>query len=170
MAQGYVTLRGARHRREPASTAARARLSRQRGITGLGRGGRLRRSVRHPLPTHNERNYPRPSGFMTGSAEPISVRREGTMLGSLLGILAFALVAALFVWLVTRAWRARRPVLRWLGVVPAALFALLFTALTVLAAIGLYRLQAPHTNPVAAVQVAGTPEQIARGERFATGC
>ena len=92
------------------------------------------------------------------------------MLGSLLGLLAFALVAAFFVWLVTRAWRARRPVLRWLGVVPAALFALLFTALTVLAAIGLYRLQAPHTNPVAVVQVAGTPEQIARGERFASGC
>jgi cytochrome c5 len=86
------------------------------------------------------------------------------------GILILAGLIALFGFLATRAWRLKNGLLKWSGTVLAGLLTLIPTALLVLALIGFYKLNARHDNPVADIKVAGTPAQIARGERLAHAC
>ena len=88
----------------------------------------------------------------------------------IVNIIVWLVVVALTVllaWLVTRAWRAKKPLLKWVGVALAGLLTLVFGAVSVTAAIGLYMFYVPRGSPVEALQVAGTPEQIARGEHLA---
>src|SRR5579859_3696270 len=90
-----------------------------------------------------------------------------------LGLLILFVLVVLFGFLTTRAWRLKNGLLKWGGVVVVCLLTLIPTALLALALVGFYKLNQPHNNPVADVHVAGTPEQIARGERLAhicTGC
>lgn len=68
------------------------------------------------------------------------------MFGNILGLLVLALLAALLGWLTRRSWGAKRGWVKWPGMVLAGLFTLIFALLT----------------------VAGTPEQIARGEHLAS--
>ncbi len=89
------------------------------------------------------------------------------MIGTIISLLVLAALVALFAWLSRRAWGAKRAWLKWPGVVLAGLFTLLFALLTVVGVIGTYKLFAPRSVPVPAVTVAGTPEQIARGEYLA---
>ena len=56
------------------------------------------------------------------------------------------------------------------GVIIAGLLTLIPTALLVLSLIGFYKLNQQKSNPVSDVKVAGTPEQIARGEKLANIC
>jgi cytochrome c553 len=86
------------------------------------------------------------------------------------GIGILILLFVLFAWATRRSWNARRPLLRWLGVVPSALLSLLALALTGAALYGFYQLNRTHSNPVADVNVAATPDLIARGEKFARTC
>lgn len=86
------------------------------------------------------------------------------------GVGALVVVAILFGWLATRAWKIRGGALRWLATIPAALVALLAALLTVGALVGYGRLNAGQPNPVQEVSVAMTPENIARGEKFALAC
>src|SRR5579859_297666 len=89
------------------------------------------------------------------------------------GLAILLVVAVLFGFLTTRAWRLKNGLLRWGGVVVGGLLTLIPTALLVLALVGFYKLNQQHNNPVADVHVARTAAQIARGERLAhicTGC
>ena len=79
-------------------------------------------------------------------------------------------LVVLFGWLVTRAWRARNGIVKWAGVIVAGLLTLLFALVLVMALKGTSKLSAKHNNPVHDVKVAMTPEQIARGERYAILC
>jgi len=89
------------------------------------------------------------------------------MIGNLLTWLVIVVVTVVFGWLTWRAWRAKRWFVKWPGVVLSGLLTLVLAAVSVTDAIGLYRFYAPRGSPVAALQVAGTPEQIARGEHLA---
>jgi cytochrome c553 len=86
------------------------------------------------------------------------------------GVLSLIVLIALFGFLTTRAWRLRNAILRWVGVVIAALLTLIPTALLVLALIGFYKLNERHDNPVADVHIASTAAQVARGEQLAHLC
>lgn len=86
------------------------------------------------------------------------------------GVGVLIVLIVLFGWLASRAWRSKRRILKWVGVVVAGLLTLVLTLALVVALIGFYQLNAAHNNPVANVKVAGTPAQIARGERFAQLC
>ena len=74
------------------------------------------------------------------------------------------------VFLATRAWRLKNGLLKWGGVAVSGLLALIPAALLVVALVGFYKLNQPHSNPVADVHVAGTPAQIARGQQLAHIC
>lgn len=89
------------------------------------------------------------------------------MFGTIIGLLVLVLLTVLFAWLVRRAWLARRGWLKWLGIVLAGLFTIIFALLTVVGALGVYKVYRHNTVAVANVTVAGTPDQIARGEHLA---
>lgn len=81
--------------------------------------------------------------------------------------LGLAIITVLMGWLAWRAWRAKRWYVKWPGVVLSGLLTLILAVLTVLSGIGFYRFYTPRGSPVEPLQVAGTPEQIARGEHLA---
>jgi mono/diheme cytochrome c family protein len=87
-----------------------------------------------------------------------------------IGVLALAILVALFGFLTTRVWRSKNAALKWGGVVLSGLLTLIPAILLVAALIGFYKLNQKHDNPVADIHVAGTPEQIARGEQLAHVC
>jgi len=89
------------------------------------------------------------------------------MIGNLLTWLVIVVVAVVFGWLTWRAWRAKRWFVKWPGVVLGGLLTLLLAAVSVAVARGLYTFYVPRGSPVEALQVAGKPEQIARGEHLA---
>jgi len=89
------------------------------------------------------------------------------MIGNLLTWLVIVVVTVVFGWLTWRAWRAKRWFVKWPGVVLSGLLTLVLGLVSVLAAIGLYQFYAPRGSPIEELQVAGTPEQIARGEHLA---
>lgn len=86
------------------------------------------------------------------------------------GILILIVVIVAFGFLTTRAWKLRNAFLKWGGVLITGLLTLIPAALLVLALIGFSKLNAQYDNPAAAVQVNGTPAQIARGEKLANIC
>jgi mono/diheme cytochrome c family protein len=89
------------------------------------------------------------------------------------GVGVLVLLTAVFAWLLTRAWGSKNAILKWGGLLVTGLFTLVFGLLLTVAVVGFVRLNAQHPNPVAEVTVAGTPEQLARGERLVqvcTGC
>ncbi len=93
------------------------------------------------------------------------------MLGLIVQVLIVALVAVFCGWLVTRAWRSRRALVKWPGVLLAGLLTLIFALATVLGAVGTYKLYVPpYTDPVPNLKVAGTADQIARGQKLALIC
>ena len=81
--------------------------------------------------------------------------------------LIMLLVAVLFGWLAVRAWRAKNAIVKWGGVVLCSLLTLIVAALSVVTLIGLVKLYAPRDAPIPDLKVAGTPEQIQRGEHLA---
>jgi mono/diheme cytochrome c family protein len=89
------------------------------------------------------------------------------MLGNLIIWLVIVVLAVLFGWLVTRAWRASNPVAKWAGVVFGGLLTLVLALVAIVSARGLVRLYLPRGNPAPDIQVAGTPEQIERGGHLA---
>jgi mono/diheme cytochrome c family protein len=89
------------------------------------------------------------------------------MIGNLIIWLIFILLAIGFAWLAIRAWRAKSPLTKWGGVVLGGLLALVTALVAVIAVPGLIRLYLPRGNPAPDLQVAGTPEQVARGQHLA---
>jgi mono/diheme cytochrome c family protein len=87
-----------------------------------------------------------------------------------IGVLILVALIAVFGFLAFRSSKARRRWLKWIGMLLAGLLTLIPAALLVLALIGFAKLNQHYDNPVADVKVAGTPEQIAHGERLANAC
>ncbi len=92
------------------------------------------------------------------------------MIGNVLGVLLLLGIAALFGWLAWRAWHARRAIIRWPAGIAASLLAFVFAAIAVVALLGFYRMYQRQSNPVAAVKVAASADQIAHGQRMAAMC
>jgi mono/diheme cytochrome c family protein len=89
----------------------------------------------------------------------------------ILGVSALLALAAFFTWLAMRARRANHPVVKWAGLVPSSLLTLVCIVLIGVALLGFTRINFPSRRPpVADIKVAGTPEQLARGARFAVLC
>lgn len=88
------------------------------------------------------------------------------------GLGVLLLLTLLFTFLVYRAWGSKRAWLKWTGIVLAGLPMLLFGLLFVTALVGTIRLNQNFnaSHPVANITVAGTPEQVARGEQILTAC
>jgi mono/diheme cytochrome c family protein len=85
----------------------------------------------------------------------------------ILGVTVLVVLAALFGWVAMRARRAKNKIIRWTGLILAGLLTVVFTAGLAVALVGFYRLNIPpYHYPVAAVTIAATPEQLARGERL----
>ena len=89
------------------------------------------------------------------------------MFGNIVIWLVMLLVTVGLGWLAVQAFRSRRGLVKWLGGGLSALLTLVVGLVTVVAAVGLLKLYVPTGTPVQALQVAGTPEQIARGEHLA---
>lgn len=89
------------------------------------------------------------------------------MIQNILSWLILVLVTILFGWLTVRAWKTRKWFIKWPGVIAGGLLMLATGLVSVIALIGLIKIYAPSTNPTTTLQVAGTPEQIARGEHIA---
>jgi mono/diheme cytochrome c family protein len=92
------------------------------------------------------------------------------MIGNIIGVLVLIALVALFAWLTRRAWSSKHKILKLPVLIFTGLLTLVFTLVTVLVLVGFFKLYQPHNNPVANVQVAGTPAQIARGEKLAYIC
>lgn len=86
------------------------------------------------------------------------------------GLGVLLVLALVFAFLAVRAWRARRLWVKLAAGIPSTLLALVFVAALGLAIYGYSKVNTIYTNPVANVTVAGTPEQIAHGEKFARAC
>jgi mono/diheme cytochrome c family protein len=80
------------------------------------------------------------------------------------------LLLAAFGWLTMRAWHAKRAVVKWPGLVVAGVVTLMLGVVAIFAALGFYKLNERRPNPVAEIRVAGTPDQVARGQRLAHLC
>ncbi len=88
-----------------------------------------------------------------------------------LGVTALLLLAALGSWLALRAARARSRLVKWVGLPLSALLALAGAVALVVVLAGFYKVNfPPYKGTVTGIKVAGTPEQIARGARFAGIC
>ncbi|MCA1553698.1 MAG: cytochrome c, partial [Chloroflexi bacterium] len=89
------------------------------------------------------------------------------MLGNLIALLILVALVVLFAWLTRRAWRAKRWFVKWPALVLSGLLTLLLALITILTAKGMYTFYASYPVPAAHVSIAGTPEQVARGEHLA---
>jgi len=86
------------------------------------------------------------------------------------GVTILVLLILLFGFLTLRAWKAKNRWLKWVGTLLSGLLTLIPTLLLILALIGFAKLNKRFDNPIQDVQVTGTPEQIARGEKLANIC
>jgi mono/diheme cytochrome c family protein len=86
------------------------------------------------------------------------------------GLLILVGLIAIFGFLTVSAWKAKNRWLKWIGTLLSGLLTLIPAVLLILAMIGFYKLNKRYDNPVVDVQVAGTPDQIARGQQLANIC
>jgi len=88
--------------------------------------------------------------------------------------LVFVAVTFLLLRLTLRAWRARNAVVKWAGGILSSLLTLVLAALSVLGALGLIEAYVPRSAPAREIKVAGSPEQVERGQylanSFCAGC
>jgi mono/diheme cytochrome c family protein len=88
-----------------------------------------------------------------------------------LGVIALLLLIALGGWLVARARRARNRAVKWIGVTLSSVLTAAFALVFVVVLLGFYKINFPPSRPPAAsVKIVATPEQLARGARFAKVC
>jgi mono/diheme cytochrome c family protein len=92
------------------------------------------------------------------------------MIANIIGILILIGLVVLFGWLTKRSWGSGHRILKWPALVLSALATLLLATITIVAAVGVAKTGVPVNYPVADLKVASTPDQIARGERFAYFC
>lgn len=92
------------------------------------------------------------------------------MIQAILSIILVLLIAIGTGLLTRRAWRSPQRLPKWSGTILGGLLTLLCVLVAGVATIGLWRIYGPKTNPVPEIQVADTPEQVARGEQLAQLC
>lgn len=92
------------------------------------------------------------------------------MIIDLIAILVVIALVVLFAWLTRRAWRAKNGLVKWGGTILAGLLTLVLALITIVGAVGFYKLYAPVGNPVSNLKAQGTPEQIATAKNRATIC
>jgi mono/diheme cytochrome c family protein len=90
------------------------------------------------------------------------------MIGNLFALLLVIGLLALFGWLTYRAVRAKKLWLKIAGGLGAGLLTLILAAVAFLGGKGIATLYFPDAPPAPELAVAGTPEQIARGEYLVT--
>jgi mono/diheme cytochrome c family protein len=90
------------------------------------------------------------------------------MIANFITLFVFVVLFVLFAWFTKRAWGSKHKILKWPALVLAGLLTLLIGLIAILGAKGLYQLYAPYPAAPAQISVAGTPEQIARGEHIAS--
>lgn len=83
---------------------------------------------------------------------------------------AIAVLGLICLLIVRRAGRMRPGVLRWLFTAGFALGALGFAAMLAIALFGYYRLESPQNRAVPSLRIAGTPQELARGQKLANLC
>jgi mono/diheme cytochrome c family protein len=89
------------------------------------------------------------------------------MLGNILAWVVMLLVAIFLGWLTSRAWRAKKPLVKWAGTIVGGLLTLVVALVSVVTLIGLVKGYSRANTPAPEVVVDATPEQIARGEHIA---
>lgn len=88
-----------------------------------------------------------------------------------LGVCVLLALVTLGGWLVVKSGRARHPAVKWVGLSLSGVITLVFSLVLCLALVGFYKIDFPPGRPpLASLKVAGTPELVARGARFASIC
>ncbi len=87
-----------------------------------------------------------------------------------IGVAVVVVLAALFAWLATRAWRVRNTAMRIVGGLVTGLLTLVCAVVSIVALLGVYRLYTPHGQPAATITVRATPDQLAVATRRVAGC
>ena len=89
-------------------------------------------------------------------------------------LLVLMAVSVLFGWLSRRSWKSRNAFSKWAGSILGGLLSVLVGLASIMTVIGLVKNYSPRTAPIPDLKVAGTPEQIQRGEHiadaFCTSC
>jgi len=89
-------------------------------------------------------------------------------------LLVMMAVSVLFGWLTRRSWQTKNIFSKWGGSILSGLLSVLIGFASIVAVVGLVKAYSPRTAPVPDLKVAGTPEQIERGEHianaFCTSC
>jgi mono/diheme cytochrome c family protein len=92
---------------------------------------------------------------------------------NVIGVIVLIATAALLICLGSRAWQRKNTFVKWSGTVLAAVLATAVSLVSLISVAGLFRLHA-RSAPVPDLKVAGTPEQIRRGQAiagsFCDGC
>jgi mono/diheme cytochrome c family protein len=94
----------------------------------------------------------------------------GGNMAEYIGLIVAAVLTLVFGYLAVRAWSAKRLWVKLVAGIPTTLIVLLAGTVTVVAGKGYNTMNAIQPNPVPQVTVAGTPEQLAKGERIARTC
>ncbi len=93
------------------------------------------------------------------------------MLINIVFLVLLIALAVLFVLLARAAWHSRRGIVRWPGMLLSGLLALVFTAVSVVAVIGLVRLNAaPYRYETAIIPVTGASGLVEQGAKKAALC
>lgn len=96
------------------------------------------------------------------------------MFTNILNLLVMAVVSVFFGWLARRSWSSRNAIAKWFGAILSGLLSVLVGLLSIIVMIGMVKAYSPRNAPIPDIQVAGTPEQIQRGEHianaFCTSC
>lgn len=95
---------------------------------------------------------------------------EGEKMFDFIGVSILILVVVLFAWLTRRAWRLRRPIVKWVAAIASAILMLAAGVFLSAALFGYWKLNRGHDNPIPQVSVAQTAERVARGARFEFYC
>src|SRR5262245_19132193 len=85
---------------------------------------------------------------------------------NVIGLMGLIANAALLAWSSIGAWRAKINFLKWGGAILAALLATTAALVSILTIAGMLKLHT-RTAPIPDLKVAGTPEQVQRGQAIA---
>jgi mono/diheme cytochrome c family protein len=89
-------------------------------------------------------------------------------------LLVMMAVSVLFGWVARRSWQAKNIFSKWGGSILSGLLSAFFGFVSIAAIIGLVKAYTPRSAPIPDLKVAGTTEQIQRGEHiadaFCTSC
>lgn len=90
------------------------------------------------------------------------------MLGNLIVLIVLLALVVAFAWLTRRAWQVKRAWLRFPGVILFGLLTLVPVLVALVIGKGVYELYRPYPVQAVNVSIAGTPEQVARGQHLAS--